>query len=44
MAQIQKPTIPACPTCGKRYGINVRTDGTIRCRLCGYEGLPDGAK
>lgn len=30
--------IPSCPRCGKSYGVNVRKDGTIRCKLCGYEG------
>jgi DNA-directed RNA polymerase subunit RPC12/RpoP len=34
----QTTNIPVCPKCGKSYGINVRKDGTIRCRLCGYEG------
>ena len=35
--------IPACPNCGKSYGVNVRKDGTIRCKLCGYEGERNGA-
>jgi len=37
----KKKSKKACPGCGKGYGMNVRKDGTIRCRLCGYEG---GAK
>jgi DNA-directed RNA polymerase subunit RPC12/RpoP len=28
-----------CPNCNKGYGTNTRKDGSIRCRLCGYEGL-----
>lgn len=31
--------IPVCPKCKKGYGINTRCDGTIRCKLCGYEGV-----
>jgi uncharacterized Zn finger protein (UPF0148 family) len=27
-----------CPQCDKGYGTNTRKDGSIRCRLCGYEG------
>jgi len=34
--QAEKPVV--CPQCRKAYGINVRKDGTIRCKLCGYEG------
>jgi len=34
----EKPSIPACPKCGKTYGVTTRKDSTIRCRLCGYEG------
>lgn len=30
--------IPTCPKCGKSYGVTTRKDGSIRCRICGYEG------
>ena len=38
MATKEPKAIPVCPKCGKSYGVNVKKDGTIRCRLCGYEG------
>jgi len=38
MVNQPEKAIPACPKCGKSYGINKRKDGTIRCKLCGYEG------
>lgn len=39
-----KSEIIVCPKCGKSYGINTRKDGTIRCKLCGYEGSKEGKK
>ena len=38
MATKEPIAILICPKCKKGYGINVRKDGTIRCRLCGYSG------
>lgn len=35
---VTQETLIKCPICGKTYGINVRKDGTLRCKLCGYEG------
>jgi len=36
----QKANKKTCPGCGKGYGINTRKDGSIRCKLCGYESKP----
>jgi predicted RNA-binding Zn-ribbon protein involved in translation (DUF1610 family) len=38
MATKKKAVKKACPGCGKGYGMNTRKDGTVRCRLCGWEG------
>jgi predicted RNA-binding Zn-ribbon protein involved in translation (DUF1610 family) len=40
MATKKKAVKKACPGCGKGYGMNTRKDGTVRCRLCGWEGKP----
>ena len=37
MATKKKAVKKVCPNCGKGYGMNTRKDGTVRCRLCGYE-------
>lgn len=34
-------TTPVCPRC-KRKTIYFRNNGSVRCRACGYDGMPDG--
>lgn len=37
MVKTKGIVVPVCPVC-KRKTIYFRTDGSIRCRACGYDG------
>ena len=42
MSDKKDNVISPCPKCGKTYGVTTRKDGSIRCRICGYEGDKSG--
>jgi len=32
--------VPVCPKCGRKT-IYFRKDGSVKCRACGYDGMPE---